>query len=131
MINNNKSSEKISAVVVEDALIQEDNQEAKIEVYFYNFVQEIIKNSSSKEPNFLTCTDFEDCNMVFTFILQLFNGNNKAKEQLAKNNSYESNYLTLVYTEKNDGNSFARLKLTFKKKEETPTYTIIFRSTTK
>ena len=110
--------------IEEKEKVEEDKkEEQKTEEQFYAFVHELsIGNESSGT---LVCSDFRNGNQALSFILTLIS-TDVARKAFNEKTEYDSDWLTLKFTEDNIDGRFARLMLKFKKREDVPSYTVVF-----
>lgn len=115
-----------STIITDNSILTtEKSEEQKTEEQFYAFVHELsIGNESSGT---LVCYDFRNGNQALSFILTLIS-TNEARTAFGNMEEYDSDWLELKYTEDNVGGGFARLMLKFKKRENVPSYTVVFAS---
>lgn len=130
MGNNTKQNTKSHSATVTDnsILTTEKPEEQKTEENFYDFVYELSAGNESSKT--LVYTQYTNKNQAFSFILTHFSSN-EAREAFNEKEKYDSDWLELKYTEDNVDGGFAKLMLKFKKREDVPSYTVVFASDNK
>ena len=123
-IRNNTRQD--STIITDNSILTtEKSEEQKTEEQFYAFVHELSIGNESFET--LVCSDFRNGNQALSFILTLIS-TDVARKAFNEKTEYDSDWMTLKYTEDNIDGGFARLMLKFKKREDAPSYTVVFAS---